>query len=55
MSIFSETKLIIPGNQTPLGIAVSNTIAMPIVAVAVESKVLFYDENGDKIQYEITK
>ena len=55
MSIFSETKLDLHGNTTPHQVSVSHTVAMPIVAVAVLNKVLFYDENGDKLEYEIQK
>lgn len=55
MSIFSETKLKIPEGLMAHQVAVSNTIAMPIIAVATRGKVIFYDENGDKLQYEISR
>jgi hypothetical protein len=55
MSIFSETKLQLePGTQV-IKIAVSNSVSVPITAVLVAQKVIFFNENGDRLPFEITK
>ena len=55
MSIFSETKLALPNNGLPYNTAISHTSEMPIVAVMSQNCVLFYDENGDILDFKLER
>lgn len=55
MSIFSETKLELAPNTEIFKVAVSNNMSVPMTAVMIPNKVIFYNENGDKLPYEIEK
>ena len=57
MSIVSEFKLQLPpevANQI-ITYAVSNTASLPMVAVALKGKVVFYAENGQMASFVLTK
>lgn len=57
MSIVSEFKLPLAEDESGHVIAysVSNTVANPLVAVAVKSKVIFFGDNGQQLSYLIEK
>ena len=55
MSIFSENKCIIPAGEQPTLIAVSNNTVQPYLAIATYNKILFFSDNGEKRDQEITR
>jgi intraflagellar transport protein 140 len=55
MSIFSEIKLQKSEEEEPYMIAISNTKATPFLAMIVPKKVIFFDENGDRMEFFVEK
>ena len=55
MSIFSQRYCTIPQNETSTRICMSNTAISPLLAVATYQKVLFYDDNSEKLDFEISR
>ncbi len=55
MSIFSETKIPIPPTETILQISLSHIPLMPTLAVCTQSRIYFYNESGEKYEYELFK
>lgn len=55
MSIFSEVKCNLPQGEQVLLISSSNTAVNPLLAVATVARVLFYNDSGEKMDFEINR
>lgn len=55
MSIFSETKISVPPSESITQIAISNVPLLPTLAVATPIRIMFYNENGEKMEFELNK
>mmetsp|Transcript_5948 Transcript_5948/g.5235 ORF Transcript_5948/g.5235 Transcript_5948/m.5235 type:complete len:108 (+) Transcript_5948:50-373(+) len=55
MSIFSDTNCEIPNGETSHLIAASHTSVNPILAVATQTGVIFFNDSGEKLEYELRR
>ena len=55
MSIFSETKIVIPQTDLVTQIALSNVPLLPTLAVSTGTRILFFNESGEKLEMELFK
>jgi len=55
MSIFSEVKVNLPNGEQAQFIATSHTTVNPLLAVATNTRVLFYNDSGEKLDIEINR
>jgi intraflagellar transport protein 140 len=54
MSLFSETRVPID-NEVVTAVAVSNVAMNPSLAVTTKSKIMLFNENGEKHDYELSR
>lgn len=55
MSIFSQRHCTLPSNETSTRIAISNVAIAPLLAVATYQRVIFFDDNSEKLSFEISR
>ena len=55
MSIFSETKIQVPSTEIVTQISISNVPLLPTLAVATQTRVIFFNESGEKLDFELFK
>jgi hypothetical protein len=55
MSLFSETKIGVPTNETISQIALSHNSVNPTLAVSTSNKIYFFNDAGDKLDIEILR
>lgn len=55
MSIFSETKLKLGENEQCYSTSISNLSEFPVAAVAIPNGVIFFDENGERMEFKLSK
>ena len=55
MSIFSQRYCPLPQGETCTKVAMSNVAIAPLLAAATYQRVLFYDDNSEKLDFEISR
>lgn len=55
MSILSETYCEVPGGESSHLIASSHTSVNPILAVGTPTGVVFFNDSGEKLEYELRR
>ena len=55
MSIFSENRLVIPSSETICQLSHSSSVLLPNLAISTPTKILFYSEAGEKLDYYVSK
>lgn len=55
MSIFSEEKIKVCPNEPITYMAVSHQLLNNVVAVTTKKNILFYNENADKCEFELSR
>lgn len=55
MSIFSENRLVLPSSETICQLSHSSSVLLPNLALSTPTKILFYSEAGEKLDYYVSK
>ena len=55
MSLFSESRINIAPDENIVHISMSNQVLNPILAVSTYQKIFFFNDNGEKLEYDLSR